>query len=74
MIFTEKCIMVTFKSSLGTRTNPRLLMLFARHARSTYGNELMELESLTDLAFQWFGVSRRIMVMTATSVQLIQLD
>ena len=66
--------MVTSKSSLGTRTDRGLPMLFVRHARTTYGNGLMELESHLDLAFQWFGVSHRIIVMAATSVQLIQLD
>ena len=61
MIFTEVRTMRTFKSSVVTRTNHGLHILFARHARSRYGNGVMVLKNHLNLAFQWFGMSHRIM-------------
>ena len=73
MIFTEGRTMRTSKSILVTRTNHGLHIFVARHARSRHRNGLMVLKNHLNLAFRWLGVSHRIMTMTASSVQSIQL-
>ena len=67
--FVKCAYLAYFKVMLGDQDRYGHPILYARNVLSIFDSGQKRIESHSALAFQWSGVNRKIILMTATSVQ-----